>query len=56
MTKEDKKLLLLLLSKARDEGLLRVCDYEDNAYTIDWLFEDDQNGQFGQICITIREI
>lgn len=55
MTQADKKLLLLLLSKAREEGLLHIYDYEDNIYMIDWLFEDGQNGQFGKICMAISE-
>ena len=48
MTKEEKELLLQLLKKADESGLLHIYDKEENTYEIDWLFLDSE------ICIKIK--
>lgn len=50
MTQEEKELLLELLKKADENGLLNVYDNQENYYEIDWLRLD------AQVCIKIKEI
>jgi len=47
MTQEDKELLLHLLKKANEDGLLNVYDQEENHYEVDWMFIDSE------LCIKI---
>lgn len=49
MTQEDKELLLCLLKKADENGLLNVFDEENNLYEVDWLFLDEA------LCIKIKK-
>ena len=42
MTQEDKELLLCLLKKADENGLLNISDKEENDYEIDWIFLDSE--------------
>lgn len=48
MTQNEKELLLSLLLKADKESSLHIYDNEDNVYSIDWLFIDNQ------VCIKIK--
>lgn len=48
MKQEEKELLLSLLLKADEESSLHIYDSEDNIYSIDWLFIDNQ------ICMKIK--
>ena len=48
MKQEDKELLLSLLLKANKENSLHIYDNEENVYSIDWLFIDNQ------ICMKIK--
>ena len=48
MTQEEKELLLSLLLEADEQGSLHIYDSEDNVYSIDWLFIDNQ------ICMKIK--
>lgn len=50
MTQEDKELLLELLKRANEEGLLNIYDNQENYYGVDWLFLDTE------FCIKIKEI
>jgi hypothetical protein len=43
--------LLELLQKANEESLIDVFDYNENIYSIDWIFTDN-----GKIIIKIIEI
>lgn len=59
MTKEDKyktqielNKLLELLQKANEESLIDIYDYNENIYSIDWIFADYN----GKIMIKIKEI
>lgn len=49
MTQEEKELLLELLKKADENGLLNVYDSQENHYEVDWIFLDKQ------LCIKIKE-
>lgn len=50
MNKEDKELLLKLLKKAGENGLLNIYDSQENYYEIDWLFLDTE------LCVKIKKI
>jgi hypothetical protein len=59
MTKEDKykteielNKLLELLQKANEESLIDIYDYNENIYSIDWIFA----AYNGKIMIKIKEI
>ena len=42
MTQLDKELLLHLLKKADEDGLLNIYDQEENHYAVDWMFLDSE--------------
>ena len=42
MTKEEKELLLQLLKKADENGLLNVYDEEEQYYEVDWVYLDSE--------------
>ena len=48
MTQEEKDLLLNLLSKLNEDGLLNIYDDEDSHYEIDWMFFDSE------LCVKIK--
>lgn len=48
MTQEDKELLLSLLNKANEDGLLHVYDGNENTYEVTWISLDSE------ICIKIK--
>lgn len=50
MTQEEKELLLSLLQKANEDSLIRVYDYDENLYNLDWIYLEDE------IHIKIKEI
>lgn len=50
MTQEEKELLLELLKRVDEEGLLNIYDSQGNYYEVDWLFLDTE------LCIKIKEI
>ena len=50
MTQEEKELLLSLLKKADENGLLHVYDNNENTYEVTWIFLDNE------ICIKINEL
>lgn len=50
MTQEEKELLLLLLQKANKDSLIRVYDYDENLYDVDWIYLEDE------IYIKIKEV
>lgn len=50
MTEEEKELLLSLLQKANKNNLIRVYDYDENLYDIDWIYLEDE------IYMKIKEI
>lgn len=52
MTETELNNLLELLQKANKESLIEVSDYNDNIYSIDWIFADYNN----KIMIKIKEI
>ena len=47
MTREEKQLLLSLLKKADEDGLLHVYDNE-NTYEVTWIYLDNE------ICIKVE--
>lgn len=49
MTQEEKDLLLSLMLKASEEGLLNIYDKEENYYEIEWMFLD------AELCIKINK-
>ena len=42
MTQAEKELLLSLLQKANEDSLIRVYDYDDNHYDLDWIYLEDE--------------
>ena len=42
MTKEEKELLLQLLKKADESGLLHIYDKEENYHETEWIFLDGE--------------
>lgn len=48
MTQEDKELLVSLLKKADENGVLHIYDNEENIYDVDWVFLDSH------VCIKIK--
>jgi hypothetical protein len=50
MTSEEKELLLALLQKANEDSLLRVYDFDENLYHVDWIYLEDE------IYMKIKEI
>ena len=50
MTQEEKELLLSLLQKANEDSLIRVYDYDENLYHLDWIYLEDE------IHIKIKEV
>ncbi len=55
MKEEEKELLLSLLEKAEDEGLLDIYDIDDNLYGINWTSIDkDWLSQKNKIIIKIE--
>lgn len=48
MTQEDKELLVSLLKKADENGVLHIYDNEENIYDVDWVFLDSN------VCIKIK--
>ena len=48
MTQEEKELLLSLLKKADEEGLVHIYDSNENTYEVTWIFLDEE------ICIKIK--
>lgn len=48
MKPEDKELLLSLLKKADENGLLYVYDDNENTYEVTWVYLDNE------ICIKIK--
>ena len=49
MTKEEKELLLQLLKKADEDGLLNVYDEEEHYYEVVWVYLDSE------LCIKIKK-
>lgn len=49
MGQEDKDLLLSLMLKANEEGLLNIYDEEENYYETKWIFLD------AELCIKINK-
>lgn len=49
MTQEEKELLLCLLKKADEDGLLNIFDKEENNYEVVWIFLDRE------LCIKIEK-
>lgn len=49
MTQEEKNLLLSLLEKANQNGLLHIYDNKENIYNVEYLCIDSQ------VCIEIKE-
>lgn len=57
MKEEEKELLLSLLEKAEDEGLLHIYDSDENIYGIDWTSIDKNWLSLkNEIVIKIKEI
>lgn len=50
MTKIELNKLFELLQKANEESLIDVSDYNENTYSIDWIFTDYN----GKIMIKIK--
>lgn len=48
MTQEDKELLVSLLKKADENGILHIYDNEENIYEVNGIFSD------GDVCIKIK--
>ncbi len=48
MTQEEKEMLLLLLKKADEDGLLYVFDNNENTHEVTWIYLDTE------ICIKIK--
>ena len=48
MTQEEKELLLQLIKKADEEGLLNIYDEEENHHEVKWIFLDKE------LCIKIK--
>ncbi len=46
MDEKEKELLLRLLEKANEEGLLNVYDSEENYHSVEWMFLDRGNIYF----------
>lgn len=51
-TKIELNKLLELLQKANEESLIDISDYNENVYSIDWIFAEYN----GKIMIKIKEI
>lgn len=51
-TKIELNKLLELLQKANEESLIEISDYNENVYSIDWIFTEYN----GKIMIKIKEI
>ena len=49
MTQEDKELLLHLLKRADEEGLLHIYDEEENYYEMIWAFLDRE------LCMKVKK-
>jgi len=49
MTEEEKKLLLQLIKKADEEGLLNIYDDEESYHEVKWIFLDKE------LCIKIKK-
>ncbi len=49
MTQEDKDLLLSLILKADENGLLQIYDEEENYHEAEWIFFDGD-----KLCIKIN--
>ena len=49
ITQEDMQILLELIKKVSEEGLLNIYDSQENHYEVDWIFLDTQ------LCIKIKE-
>ena len=50
LTQEEKELLLSLLKKADENGLLYVYDNNENTFEVTWVYLDNE------ICIKIKEL
>jgi hypothetical protein len=50
MKQEDKELLLSLLSKLDEDGLLNIYDDEENHHEVEWMFFDRE-----ELCIKIKK-
>ena len=50
MSQEDKELLLSLLKRADENGLLHIYDNNENTYEVNWVYLDKE------ICIKIKEL
>ena len=50
MKQEDKELLLSLLSKLDEDGLLNIYDDEENHHGVEWMFFDRE-----ELCIKIKK-
>ena len=53
MDEKEKELLLHLLEKAKEEGLLNVYDCEENYHEVDWIFLD-KDGIYFKINMDLR--
>ena len=49
MTQEEKELLLQLIKKADEEGLLNIYDDEERHHEVKWIFLDEE------LCIKIKK-
>jgi hypothetical protein len=49
MKQEEKELLLSLLLRLDEEGLLNVYDNDDSHHEVDWIFFDKE-----ELCIKIK--
>ena len=50
MSQEDKELLLSLLKRVDENGLLHIYDNNENTYEVNWVYLDKE------ICIKIKEL
>ena len=50
MTNEEKELLLSLLKKADENGVLYVYDNNENTFEVTWIYLDNE------ICVKIKEL
>ena len=50
MTPEEKKLLLNLLSRLNENGLLHIYDDDESHHEVNWMFFDNE-----ELCIKIKE-
>lgn len=55
MKKEEKELLLSLLEKAKDEGLLHIYDSNENIYGIYWTSDTNWLSFKNEIVIKIKK-